>query len=270
MPANPSPNPMDSMWHFIAVLVRAFRLKAGMTGEQLAKVLNSSKASVSRLENNDARLEENEALALDKHFDTAPLFVCLVRYATRGHDVDWFKQHTQLEQLAEVIKAYEALVIPGLLQTEAYARALITSYCVSEQEAERLLRERMDRQKIHERDQPPVLLYIISQNAIDWVMGSPEIHRAQLQRLLDLSESGAVGIRVLPRTAGAHVGTDGSFKLMAGAYGDVAYTESPGMGRLVSTSSEVRGYGVLYERISLKALDEAASRALIRRIMEEL
>ncbi|MCD0448865.1 helix-turn-helix domain-containing protein [Actinocorallia sp. API 0066] len=268
MPTNPSPDPMDSMWAFIAVLVRVFRHRAGMTGDQLAKVLNSSKPSVSRLENNLARLEERQAEALDKHFGTTPLFVCLVRYATRGHDPEWFKQHTQLEQISEIIRSYEALVIPGLLQTKEYAEEMVGAFGAPGTEDR--LQERIDRQKLLDREYPPALMYIVSQNALDWVIGSPEIHKAQLQHLLDLAESGKVAIRVLPRTAGAHVGMDGSFKLMSGGYGDVAYTESSGIGRLVGTASEVRSYAVKYERISFKALDESASRTLIRRIMEEL
>ncbi|MCD0447828.1 helix-turn-helix domain-containing protein [Actinocorallia sp. API 0066] len=268
MPTNPSPEPMESMWAFIAVLVRVFRHRAGMTGDQLAKVLNSSKASVSRLENNLNRLEEWEAEALDAHYGTTPLFICLVRYAARGHDPEWFKQHTAIEAVSEIIKEYEAIVIPGLVQTEDYARAVIVASGAPE--PERLHSERMARKEIFERESPPALMCIISQSALEWPMGGTEVLKEQLQHLLDLSDEGKVGIRVLPRSAGAHAGTDGSFKLMSGAFGDVAYTESPGMGRLVSAGSEVRRYALQYERISLKALDESASRALIRRIMEEL
>ena len=93
---------------------------------------------------------------------------------------------------------------------------------------------------------------------------------SQLAYLLEVSERPNVGIRVIPRSAGTHFGLDGSFKIMSGAFGDVAYTESPGGGRLVPSAMEVRSYVLRYDRIGQKALSDDQSRDLIRNIMEAM
>ncbi|GAA2629995.1 hypothetical protein GCM10010411_79680 [Actinomadura fulvescens] len=94
--------------------------------------------------------------------------------------------------------------------------------------------------------------------------------RAQLARLLSVAQHPNMIVRVLPRTAGATIGLDGSFKILSVDETDVAYTEAHGGGRLILTPAEVRRFGVRWDRISAKALPEDASRSLIERTMEEL
>jgi hypothetical protein len=96
--------------------------------------------------------------------------------------------------------------------------------------------------------------------------------RSQLAHLLEMAALPNVIFRVVPRSwsVGAHQGLNGAFQLLSGDdFGEVVYTEAAGAGRLVSAPSEVRGYGVRYERISAKALDDGASADLIRRLMED-
>ncbi|MDL4775318.1 DUF5753 domain-containing protein [Actinomadura xylanilytica] len=103
-------------------------------------------------------------------------------------------------------------------------------------------------------------------------VGSLEIMWEQLQRLLDMSEWPNVIVRVVPRTwdTGGCPGLDGSFKLLKGRdFADVAYTQSPGTGRLVSSPAEVERYVVRYDQISAKAMPEGPSRELIRSVMED-
>ncbi|MFV2179237.1 DUF5753 domain-containing protein [Actinomadura sp. LOL_016] len=213
---------------------------------------------------------DQEAIKLDKAWGTGRLFELMVWFASIGHDPEWFAQFVELEQASNVIRLYEADVIPGLLQNESYARSVIESGD-AESPAE-MLRERMERQRLFEREPRPVYLTaLISQNAIEWPVGSPEIMRAQLQRLLDMSERPNVIIRIVPRSwdVGAYPGLDGAFELLKGTdFTDVAYTQSPGTGRLVSSPVEVERYVVRYDQISAKALPEGPSRELIRSVME--
>lgn len=106
--------------------------------------------------------------------------------------------------------------------------------------------------------------------ALDCPVGGPDVMRAQLAHLLDLSNQPNVSVRVVPRSAGAHVGLDGAFKVMTVDEGDVAYTEAHGGGRLVLSAQEVRSFSVRYDRVGVKALPEEASRNLIREIMEDM
>jgi hypothetical protein len=173
-----------------------------------------------------------------------------------------------IEAEASVIRVFEAVVVPGLLQMSEYAEALITAAGVTN--VDELVAERLGRQAILTRDAPPVFWVILTESVLDWPMGGPEVMRKQLAYLLELSERPNIGIRVVPRSAGAHFGVDGSFKIMTSPSGDVAYTESPGGGRLVPSALEVQSYVVRYDRIGLKALPEDLSRDLIKQIMEAM
>jgi transcriptional regulator with XRE-family HTH domain len=263
------PRPKANMWDLIAWYLRSLRLQKGLSGESLGRILKISKAKVSRIEVGRERLDWKQAETLDKAWNTCGIFTLLVWYASIGHDPEWFPQYVELEQRAGMMRIYEANVIPGLFQTDDYARSLLLSGI--ETDPDKVLIERMQRQDLLTRTLAPHLTVILSQNALEWPVGNPEIMRAQLARLLEAAEWQNVVIRVVPRSwhAGAHAGLDGSFQIFSGDdFGEVAYTESPGGGRLVSSPSEVRSYGIRYERISAKALIEGPSSGLIRQVME--
>lgn len=172
-----------------------------------------------------------------------------------------------MERTATIFKIYEALAVPGLLQTREYATALITA---GGHDVERLVEERIRRQDIFTKNPPPELWALIDECVLHKVVGGREVTRAQLAQLLALSEQPNVVIRVVPRDAGAHVGFDGSFAVMVAPHpvGIVAYAEAPGGGRLIATD-EVREYEIRYERIGQRAHPATLSRDLIRAAMEE-
>ena len=264
-----SPNPQNSMWDFIAVMVRFWRRRMGKNGPPVTEILSISQSTLSRIESGRRRLEGDEAIKLDKAWNTGRLFELLVWYASMGHDPQWFAQYVDKEARAAIIRIFESQVVHGLLQTEDYAHALISAG--SSPDPEKVLQERVMRQSILQRPAPPHLTCLISQNALEWPVGSPEIMRGQLQHLLDLADLPNVIIRVVPRTydVGAYPGLNGSSQLMTGEdFGEVCYTESSGGGRLVSTPSDVRTFAIRFDRISAKALTEGPSRDLIRSLME--
>lgn len=270
MAIKPSPNPQNNMWDFIAYYLRVWRSQPGKQVKPVTEILSTSDSTLSRLEQGHRRLRGDEAIKIDKAWRTGRLFELLVWFASIGHDPEWFAQYVALEQASNVIRLYESDVIPGLFQNEDYARALIEAG--DAEDPAKTLRERMERQGLFERQpRPPHFTALISQNALEWPVGSPEIMRAQLQRLLDLSELPNVIVRVVPRTwdVGGYPGLDGAFSLLKGTdFSDVAYTQSPGTGRLVSSPAEAERYVVRYDQISAKALPEGPSRNLIRSVME--
>ncbi|MFC9976873.1 helix-turn-helix transcriptional regulator [Spirillospora sp. NPDC127200] len=269
MGTNPSPDPKINMWNLIAFYLRFLRTQKGLSGEDLGRIMRCGKASVSRIENGVSRLDGTQAALADKGMNTGGILGLMVWYASIGHDPQWFAQYMDLEARAYLIKIFEAQTIPGLLQTEDYARALLMAGMVHSPEG--FLQERMERQAILGRDAPPRLTVLLSQNALEWPVGSPEIMRAQLGSLLEASELRNVCIRVVPRNweTGAYIGLGGSFSLMMGdGYGEVAYTESPGGGRLVSSPADVREYEIRFDLVSAKALPEGPSRDFIRAVME--
>jgi transcriptional regulator with XRE-family HTH domain len=263
----PTPNPRGSLWNLIADHLRFFRTKEGLSGEELGLIIGGGKSEVSKIETGKERLTAAQAERLDKNRPTGNLWGHLVWFASIGHDPEWFPQKVSLEQEADFVRIYESRVVTGLLQTPDYAAALLAGGI--EPNPQGALKERLERQGMLSRNPPPHLTAIMPQTALEWMIGSPEIMRAQLAHLLEMAEQPHIVVRVVPKDAGAYPGLNGSFDLLSGSeFGEVAYTEAPGSGRLVSSPDEVRTYGIRYERISAVALTAGRSRDLILKIME--
>lgn len=155
MQARPSPDPKASMWAWMAHDLRFYRIQRGLTGHDVAKILNCARSSISRRENAEAKLDERQAAALDEEWMTGGHFSTMLWYARLGHDPNWFKEHLDIEAQASVIKIYESLVMPGLLQLPEYAHALIAAGGILN--VDELVAERMARQAILTREPPPLL-----------------------------------------------------------------------------------------------------------------
>jgi transcriptional regulator with XRE-family HTH domain len=268
MHTNPPPDPKASMWNWIAYDLRFQRMKRGLSGQDLAKILNLARSSVSRLENNVAKIDDAQALKLDKLWNTGGHFTLMLWYARLGHDPDWFRQHVDIEDRSTVIKSWENAWVPGLLQTEDYARATLQAGGV--RNLEEVLAARMRRQEIFNRDDPPVMWSLLWEPVLEIPVGGKAVMRAQLAHLLEVSERTNIAIRIVPKSVGAQPGMDGAFQIMSIEIGDIAYVQAPGGGRLVSTSAEVRSYGIRYDRTSQQAMAEGPSRELIKRAMEDM
>jgi transcriptional regulator with XRE-family HTH domain len=268
MNTNPPPDPKASMWNWIAYDLRFQRMKRGLSGQDLAKILNLARSSVSRLENNVAKIDDAQALKLDRLWNTGGHFTLMLWYARLGHDPDWFREHVDIESRSSVIKIWENALIPGLLQTEEYARAALMVGGV--RDLEEALTGRMARQEILTREDPPILWVMLWEPVLEVPVGGKAVMRAQLAHLLKVTESANIAIRVVPKHVGAHPGLDGAFKIMTTQTGDVAFAESPGGGRLVPSAAEVRSYILRYDRIGQQAMPEKPSRARIVQAMEAM
>jgi DNA-binding XRE family transcriptional regulator len=261
-------DPDSSLWAWLAYDLRFYREKYGLPQTGMGKIIGRSSTNLSNCEAGRRRITDKEAKALDRHFATGGHFQRLLRFAQRGHDPNWFRQFVDLEAAATVIKAFEAITVPGLLQVHEYAYALIEAGGAPDPAP--LVERRMTRQSIL-RDSPPVMLWaLISESVLDWPIGGSTVMRKQLAHLLEASERTNIGIRVIPKITGAYAGVDGSFSIISGMTGDVAYTESPGGGRLVPSTAEVQSYAVRYDRIGQVALPVQPSRMMIQKAMEAL
>jgi hypothetical protein len=195
-------------------------------------------------------------------------FLRLLTFARLNHDPEWWRQFTRYEAQATSLRIYEALLITGLLQTEDYARALLTAGHAKSMEA--VLESRMKRQEILSRSTPPLLWVLLDESALNRPVGGPMVMREQLAHLVEAAALPHVTIRVVAISAGAHNGLDGSFQVLSLPGRDVAYLEAQEGGRLVEAETEVRAFGVKYDRIGAKALSDDASASLIRSMMERM
>lgn len=266
MATNPSPDPKSSLWNLIAFYLRLQRTQRGLSGEALGHLMKASKATVSRIENGVERLDGTRAALIDKGWNTGGLYSLLVWYASIGHDPEWFGQYTEFEQRSRMIRMFDPLAISGLFQTEDYARALFEAGGMSD--VEHAVAMRMSRKGVLDR---AFITAILSENAIRWPVGSPKVMVAQLDHLITLAERPNIVIHVVPQTfeTGAYPGMDGPIRLINGdGFGDLAYAEAQGAGRLVSSPEDVNGYAVSYARIAAKALPDNLSQKLIMKVSE--
>jgi hypothetical protein len=269
MAPHPAVDPDSSLWGWLAYDLRFYRERSGMSLARMGRIIRRSATNLSNCEAGRRRITSKEAKALDAHFNTGGHFQRLLRFAQLGHDPNWLKQYIDLEKSSTRVKTFQALVVPGLLQLPEYALALFREGGeVSDPEA--MAAERIKRQAILDDSPPPQLWALTTESVLEWPVGGREVMRKQLTHLLEMSERDNVSIRVVPKATGAYPGLAGSFSIISSDLGEIAYTDSPGGGRLVPSTPEVESFGNRYDRIGHVALPTGLSRQMIERAREAL
>lgn len=258
-------DPRSSLWDLVAVQLRLLRLNHGWTCQQVGDVANASRSHVSNWEAGRRRPTLANLAALDEAWDTADLLTSLAEHAKDGHDRPRVGAFLKYERTATSIKNYSSDVIPGLFQTEDYARALFRRGGVVP-DIEVAVQERMDRQQRLYEANPPHLWVVLAQPVLWWQVGRAEVMREQLDHLLKMAELDRVSVRVLPVSAG-WPGVSGSLVLMSTRDTEVVYLESGRMGRLVERPPEIREFSVSYDQIGALALPEDQSQMLIEHML---
>ena len=261
-------DPLESLWAWLAVELRGRREEHGQSQTQIGKHLGYGRAAVHNYESGIRNLDIDDAKKLDAWWSTGGIFERLVTHASREHDSGWFEQFVRYEQRARVLRIYETLVIPGLLQTPEYARAFLTAGGVEDLEGN--VTRRMERQTVLDREPPPRLWVLLEESLLSRPMGSHATMRAQLGHLLNAAARPNISIRIVPTGAGGHVGLDGAFQIIETASDTVAYLEAQSGGRLDRSSKRVDRMRVTYDRIGAQALPERLSAELITRAMENM
>jgi transcriptional regulator with XRE-family HTH domain len=144
--ARESLDPTESLWDLIADDLRFWRDHHGLSLAQVGQEIGLTRYTVGDVERGRHHLQEAHARRLDKLWNLNQHFTRLIRFAKARHNRDWISENTEIEAQADVIKTYEALVVPGLLQTPGYARALLEAG--GEQDVEGFLAKRMARQAV--------------------------------------------------------------------------------------------------------------------------
>ncbi|WP_433462474.1 helix-turn-helix domain-containing protein [Spirillospora sp. CA-128828] len=260
-------DPTSSLYAWLAYDLRVYRKRHGMTGIQVGKIIGYVRSHVSNLEAGRVQLDMRQAELLDEAWDTGGHFQRLVTFARRGHDPNWFLRHGRYEAAASVIRIYQGQIIPPPFQTEDYMRALLAES--DAEDVEQAVRSRKARQDaILSRPSPPYVWALLDEDAVTSEIGGHAVMAAQLAHLLELGRHPHVSVRLLPKSAGAHLGLDGPFSLITVNNRQVAYVGARRGGRLIDDTAEVQELAVDYERIGFKALSEEASQARIAELSE--
>jgi transcriptional regulator with XRE-family HTH domain len=258
----------------LAAEVRAQRAQRGWTQVQLGQKVGFSGSYISDVERGERLPSADFARRCDDAFEAPGTFERLQEGAKRNAYPDFFAPVVPLEAKAVRIHGWELGAVPGLLQTEDYARALIMASEPNsgQQEIERLITARIERQGILSRDQPPLMWYVIDESALRRVVGNAGIMRAQIDKLISLAETPRIVIQVLAFADGTGVGADGPITIFDFADGEpaVCWCECSRGGRMVESAREVAETVTDLSFIRASALSPTASIEFMRKIRGDL
>lgn len=266
--------------------LRRLRELAGISRAEAGYSIRSSPSKMSRLELGRVGFKErdvNDLLTMYGVHDAAER-AALLRLVepsnesgwwNRYRDLmpSWFSDYVGLEESAIRIQTFELQFVPGLLQTEAYARSVVAhSQRTPAQEVERRIAIRMRRQKILARPDAPRLWTVIDESALRRPIGGPQVMRAQLDALLEWTELPHIALQILPLERSGN-SAECAFTLLR--FGDtdlpdVVYIEYPTGAIYLDKPKEIEYYSRTIDRLAVDAEGVADSRQLIAKIRNEL
>lgn len=273
---------------WIALELTRLRERAGLTRQQVADHLQCALATVRHVEsgrNLPRPLELREMLNFYGIPDRVDQFAELLTSAKKGRDwfeafagaaPAWFDLFLGLESSAAQIESYDALVVPGLFQTAAYAEVVIRAGDpeIAESEVARRVELRLARQDVLSRQpQPPTVWSVLDESVLYRIAGSPAMLREQLLHLLKLAALPTITIQILPMERGPHVGINGTFtvlELPLTGSPTVAYTDGMIAGAYYERPDEVRKYRNALTHLQIAAAKPAESVAMITQRAQEL
>ncbi|GGY45567.1 helix-turn-helix domain-containing protein [Streptomyces djakartensis] len=261
---DPGASPLD----YYGFELRRHRESAGLTLKQLGGILNYTGSLVGQIETARKVPTPEFSERADAALGTDGMFARLVDLVLRSRLPAWFQQVAELQARAAEIYAFEPQMIHDLLQTKAYARAVLG--LIDQDDLEDRTEVRLARQRIFEKNEPPVFWAILSEAALYQEIGGPEVMREQLAHLLSFEGNPRINLQILPFSAGAHAGLTGSFDLYRFASDPaIVYTEGYGSAHPTANPDTVKDCSLRYDHLQAAALSLRDSAELIRRVMEE-
>jgi hypothetical protein len=258
--------------------------RANLSGKHAAHVLGWSESKVSRMLTGKQILRETDVASL--------LTLCLVtgdekerllELARESDQVGWLQKYSadlthQLRTLinhetrATEITEFEPCFIPGLLQTEDYARALFErSATVPPDQVGLRVKARTSRQSLFSRDRHPRFTFFVHEQAFQLPVGGPTVMSDQLHHLLQMSVRTYITIRVIPISLGAHAGVCGACRLMESAeFKPIIYIEEETAGHFLEEPAEIAAYRKMFTSFAKAALDKEESKTRIAELAVRL
>ncbi|MFC8240622.1 helix-turn-helix domain-containing protein [Streptomyces chartreusis] len=262
--------------------LQELREASGLGREEAARALRVTAATVRRMETAEVALKIPYVQVLLETYgvpeDEAEAFVSLAEEANqpgwwqRYHDVlpDWFSLYVSLEGAARIVRSYEPHFVPGLLQTEEYARAVLRAGTIGQTGPETIERHvslRMERQRLLERQDPPHLWVIMDETVLLRPVSGGEVMRDQLDKLLEFAERDRVTLQIAEFASGPHPGTYAPFTLFRFAepeLPDMVYTEYLSGALYLDSRKEVAAHLEVLDHMSTAAASAERTKKILR------
>ena len=268
--------------------LRTLRQAKGVTREQAGYEIRASESKISRMELGRVSFKERDVTDLLRLYGVEDpgeheRLLALAREAnTPGWwhsygDVlsTWFQNYLDLEQSAELIRTYEIQFVPGLLQTDAYARAVIMigHGSASDEEIDRRAGLRMARKQMLNRTDPPRLWAVLDEAVLRRPIGGTAVLREQIESLLEATKLPSVRLQVIPFQSGGHAAAGGAFSILRFPYPDmpdVVYIEHLTSGLYLDKREEVDQYAAAMGRLIIEAEPPARTPELLEKALRDL
>jgi transcriptional regulator with XRE-family HTH domain len=250
--------------------LRRHREARGLTIEQLAKTLPFSASLVGAVERAQRRPGRDFVEYVEEELGLSGELAELLPPITKEGSPTWFRPWTKIEETASSLWTWEPLLVPGLLQTEEYARAVFAAEPgTTPDEVDQAVAARLQRQAIFQRPRPPIFSVTLDEAVLLRPVGGRAVMRKQLEHLLMMITEFRVTIQIVPLDAGFPVGLLGGFVIAQSTTGgDSVYFESLANGRVSNRADDVHAGSVRFNAIRAWAHPLPVSEALIRETLE--
>jgi transcriptional regulator with XRE-family HTH domain len=270
--------------------LRKARQDAGLTQEQVAAAMDWSLSKLIRIEAGSVGISTNDLKALLRHYqlDDPEVTSELVALARAARERSWWSVYRDIappgllqligyEAASFIIRNFETLLVPGLLQTEDYARAVVPSLeeGATTDRVSTVVEIRMRRQEQLDRDDPPLLFFILDEAVVRRLIGGRDVMRRQIHHLIEMAARPNVTIEIVPFSAGTHPGLTGPFVIVEfpdPGDDDVLYLETRGdlLRAGISEEGEVSAYREVFEQLRQLSLGPDGSIAYLGKVADEM
>lgn len=275
-------DPYSSPLAYFTRKLKRSRERSGMTQSQVAERTNYALSTISAYENGTRIPSADFAQRADRLFGTGPAaegdegeLEGLQKLVETVSVRPWFRDRVDVERKSAEIREYESYQIPGLLQTEDYARAIISVVRPqrSSDEIERAVALRMTRQEILEphdelpadQEQTPRYWAVVDESALHRVVGSPEIMKVQREHLVEMSQRSYITIQIVTNDAGPTSAYGRAFTVLVSHNNSaVVYLEDPNSAHYVRDRDDVSRYNLIFDHLRASALDDMQTLRLLK------
>ncbi|MFF4429984.1 Scr1 family TA system antitoxin-like transcriptional regulator [Streptomyces sp. NPDC001513] len=264
-------DPSASPRALLGAELRVARERAGLSQAELGEPLFVSGSFIGQLEAGTRRMHIEFARQLDDILATNGFFVRNCEAAAKSKYPDHFAEAAEAEALATAIREYAPQTIPGMLQTEAYARAVCRAYqpTAPEPVIDELVTNRLARAALLDDPTTPLLWCVFGEAVLRCEVGGPAVMAEALRHIAKLIREHRIIVQVIPFRAGAHAAMGGSLQLLS--FEDapaLAYVQGNGTGQLFDDPATVSRHFLTYDLLTASALPPAQSLALIESVVE--
>ncbi|GGZ78213.1 transcriptional regulator [Streptomyces bluensis] len=257
----------------MGALLALYRQAAGYTQKSLGDRFVVGEQQIASIEQGRRPLKPDLAEQLDQLLDTKGALAAALEYMPEVDLVPlWAEEYLDREREAIAISWYESLLVPGVLQTEGYARAVFGGRVpvYDADEIEQLVAARIERREVLHRKAPPMISFVVWEAALRDRLGGDEVYFEQLRHLREYTDLPGLTLQILPLGRTTHAGLNGPFILLeTPEHQRLAYTETQRGSQLIADPNEVAILNQKYAMLRTQALTTEDTRDLLDRLLGE-